>query len=89
YIPFMIKNSLSGVEYHYGTDIELGIGTTFEMYLTAMVLGYVYYDPGIKLENASTPSPSAKKRSQFRVKHKHLQSLYKKLEFVDLADRRS
>lgn len=89
YIPCMIKNSLSGVEYHYGTDIELGIGTTFEMYLTAMVLGYVYYDPGIKLENASTPSPSAKKRSQFRVKHKHLQSLYKKLEFVDLADRRS
>lgn len=85
YIPCMMRKVGFGTEYHFGSDIELGIGTTFEMFLSAMILGFVYYDPGIKLENASTGNPSAKRRSQFRVNHKHLASLYKKLEFINLC----
>ena len=73
------------MEYHYGKDIELGTGTNFEIILTAMAGGHAYYDPGIKLENASTASPKIKKRSQFRVNHKELSSLYKSYEFVDIT----
>lgn len=85
YIPCMMRKATTGTEYHYGSDIELGTGTDFEMFLSAMLGGYVYYDPGIKLEKASTDKPALKRRSQFRVNHKHLNSLYKNLEFIDMA----
>jgi len=86
YVPCMARRALSGgTEYYYGTDVELGIETDFEMFLSAMVQGMVYYDPGIKLENASTENSKIKQRSQFRVNHKHLGSLYKRLEFVDVS----
>ncbi|MDF1868707.1 MAG: MvaI/BcnI family restriction endonuclease [Saprospiraceae bacterium] len=85
YVPCMSRPSLTGgKEYHYGKDIELGMGTNFEMILTAMAGGYAYYDPGIKLENASTSKPKIKKRNQFRINHKELYSLYKNYEFVDI-----
>jgi hypothetical protein len=85
YIPCM-RRTQSGVhEYQYGKDVELGTGTNFEMVLSAMVLGTVYYDPGIKLENATSDKPKLKRRSQFRANHKHLDTLYKKYEFVDVA----
>jgi len=84
YIPCM-KRIQSGIhEYHYGKDIEMGTGTNFEMILSAMHLGTVYYDPGIKMEHASTGKPKIKRRSQFRVNHRHLNTLYKKFELVDI-----
>lgn len=83
YIP-----SLSTIEetrkYHYGSRVRLGEGTEFLMYLKAMANQSIYYDPGIKMENAST-KPKIKKRSQFRVKTGNLQSLYHKMEEVDLT----
>jgi len=85
YIPCMKQQNAGVTEYHYGKDIELGTGTNFEMILAAMNLGNVFYDPGIKLEFASTDKPKIKKRSQFRVNHKHLDSLYKKFEFLDVT----
>ena len=85
YIPCVRQNSTSGgYQYHYGKDIELGTGTDFEMLLSSMSLGSAYYDPGIKLENASTSNAKSKRRSQFRIKHKDLNSLYRKFEFVDV-----
>lgn len=86
YIPCMLRKTSSGTEYCYGSDIELGVGTTFEMFLASMIAGYVYYDPGIKLENVSSAKPKPKKRSQFRVNHKHLNSLYKNLVSINVAD---
>ncbi len=86
YIPCMIRTGKTGgSEYCYGSNVELGTDTNFEMFLSAMLNGYIYYDPGIKLENASQPKPLLKRRSQFRVKHKHLNELYKVLDFVDLT----
>lgn len=86
YIPCMMRAAQTGGrEYYYGNDIELGTGTTFEMFLSAMAKGYVYYDPGIKLENVSNPKSVPKKRSQFRVNHKHLDNLYHSLEFLDIT----
>lgn len=48
------------------------------------VAGRVYYDPGIKLENASSARPRVKRRSQFRVKSSDLPALYQSMETVDL-----
>lgn len=86
YVPCMSQPSTrGGKEYYYGKDIELGMGTNFEMILAAMAAGHAYYDPGIKLENATTAKQRIKKRSQFRVNHKRLNNLYKKYEFIDIA----
>lgn len=86
YIPCMMKPSdTGGRSYHYGNNIELGTGTDFEIFLSAMLGGFVYYDPGIKLEHASTEKPKSKRRSQFRVKHNSLSRLYKRFEFVDVT----
>lgn len=88
YIPCVRQKSPTGsIEYHYGNNVELGIGTSFEMFLSAMIKGMVYYDPGIKLEFASTDKAKIKPRSQFRVNHKFLDSLYNKLDFVDITSR--
>ncbi len=85
YIPCLKRKLESGlIEYHYGNDVELGTGTNFEMILSAMQLGTVFYDPGIKLEYASSDKPKIKRRNQFRVSHKNIDSLYKKFDFVDV-----
>jgi hypothetical protein len=81
-----MRRTESGIhQYHYGKDIELGVGTSFEMFLSAMYLGAVYYDPGIKIEHATSGKPKIKRRNQFRVNHRHLDSLYKTFEFIDVV----
>ncbi len=78
-------NTSSGLpEYCYGKDIELGVGTGFELLLASMAEGNVYYDPGLKLENASDPKASPKRRSQFRVSHSRLDTLYQSFHYVDV-----
>ncbi|WP_339856680.1 MvaI/BcnI family restriction endonuclease [Pseudohongiella acticola] len=85
YVPALRRQAANdGYEYHYGKDVELGIGTHFELILSAMAGGHVFYDPGIKLENASNDAAKLKRRSQFRVSHRELSSLYKSYEFLDL-----
>ncbi|NVK37485.1 MAG: hypothetical protein HWE18_06145 [Gammaproteobacteria bacterium] len=86
YVPCMMRKSKGGTEYHYGKDIELGTVTNFELFLSAMLIGSVYYDPGIKVEKISTEKPVSKRRSQFRVNHKHLNTLYKNFEYVDITN---
>ncbi len=84
YVPCIMRSSGTGREYHYGKHIELGTGTNFEMFLAATMKQFVYYDPGIKLENASTGKSRLKPRSQFRINHGNLPFLYNNLEFVEL-----
>jgi hypothetical protein len=50
-----------------------------------MAIGNIYYDPGIKMENAST-NPKIKPRSQFRIVSRNLKSLYKTNELVDVTN---
>lgn len=54
--------------------------------LKAVHEGRVYYDPGIKLEGASTGKPRPKKRSQFRVASKDLPALYERSRIVDVCE---
>jgi hypothetical protein len=71
-------------QYHYGNKILLGDGTDFQLFLSEMSNGHIYYDPGIKLENASSARPSTKRRSQFRIKSESLINIYHKTEILDL-----
>ncbi len=82
FVPSTKRKSENGYDYHFGKNIELGVGTNFEMFLISLYSGDVYYDPGIKLEEASTDKSKIKKRNQFRCNHKKLHSLYD--EFLDI-----
>jgi len=84
YIPSL---SLLGGErqYKYGNKIILGTGTDFQLFLSQMANGNIYYDPGIKMENISI-KPKIKKRSQFRIKSEFLQNLYKVNEIIDVTE---
>jgi hypothetical protein len=70
-------------QYRFGRSILLGEGAEFGLFLNAVNEGKVYYDPGIKLENASTLDPTSKRRSQFRVSSKNLPALYESSRIVD------
>ena len=85
YVPSM-KNKVSPpVRYKYSNLIRLYTSTNINLFLQSIVSGFAYYDPGIKLENAST-KPKTKRRSQFRVQAKNLDKLYINREDVDLEN---
>lgn len=82
YVP-SLSDIADGRKYKYGDTVILGTGTDFQLFLSQMALGNIYYDPGIKLENIST-RPKVKRRSQFRIKSQHLRNLYRTSEVVSL-----
>lgn len=85
YIPSRSRKELdSSKSYNYCNNIRLFEGTKFIKLLSAISKSHVYYDPGIKLENASTKRPKTKRRSQFRVKSRLLEHLYDDQENIDL-----
>ncbi len=83
YVP-SLSETQTDRKYKYGNNIILGTGTDFQLFLSQMALGNIYYDPGIKMENIST-KPKIKKRSQFRMKSQFLPNLYKKNEIIDIT----
>lgn len=85
YVPAQKDKTVHPPEYHYSNLIRLYTSTNINLFMSSIVSGASYYDPGIKLVNAST-SPKTKRRSQFRVKAKDLDSLYLNREDVDLID---
>lgn len=76
-------------EYAYGPRILLCEQTDFMLFLKAFASGDVYYDPAIKLENASSASPDLHRRSQFRVRHAHLTHMYHRHQQVHVLDDKS
>lgn len=85
YIPSM-KRAVPHLQYYYGNTVRLCEGTDFLKLLAAIADGKVYYDPGIKLENASDPKKKkTKRRSQFRVKSKDIATLYKLITPFDIT----
>lgn len=71
-------------QYAYGHKVRLAQRTDSLRLLRAFASGAVYYDPGIKLENASTAQAKSKKRSQFRVASKNIAALYETVETVEV-----
>ena len=78
FVPSLSRNNPR--EYRYSDTLFLGEGTDFGRFLKAVSEGTVAYDPGIKLEEASGPTPKAKKRSQFRIAARKLSVLYRTFE---------
>jgi hypothetical protein len=69
--------------YRYGAKVFTGVGTDFPLLLAAFARGAAFYDPGIKLVNAST-KPELKRRSQFRIAVKDLGALYETTAWTEL-----
>lgn len=84
YVPSKLKMEGRDRFYSYGQNVLAGVGADFSLVLSAIDSGAICYDPGIKLENASTDKPKTKRRSQFRIKSKDLGSLYKTHEWKNL-----
>lgn len=80
YIP-SVSETIPERKYKYGNEVILGIGTDFQLFLSEMFNGNIYYDPGIKMENVSS-TPKVKRRSQFRTKSVYISNLYKVNEVV-------
>lgn len=71
-------------QYSYGGIVRLAQKTDSLKLLKALAMGQVFYDPGIKLEHASS-KPKVKKRSQFRVASKNISVLYETVEQFDVS----
>lgn len=82
YVPSLFREPPP--EYRYGAKVLLCEQTDFLLFLSAFAAGTVYYDPGIKIEGASTAAPAIKRRSQFRVAHADLTRLYQHHDYVDI-----
>lgn len=83
YVPSLMRQA-EAVQYRYGFNACLGVGTSFELLLSAIHRGAVFYDPGLKLEGATSPQPTTKRRSQLRVTFRNLPDLYETFEYVDV-----
>lgn len=70
----------------YGERVRLAEDTDFLRFLKAMALGKVYYDPGIKVERATTTRPVTKRRSQFRIRSSDISVLYARMDIEHVAD---
>lgn len=79
YVPGEVK-TVPQRFYRYAPVVRLGEGTSFNHLIRALARGDVYYDPGIKLEHASTTRPKIKRRSQFRIKSGHVENLYDRFQ---------
>jgi hypothetical protein len=86
YVPSMMR--VEGInqqrQYCYGSHVRLAEQTDSLRLFDAIASGRLYYDPGIKMEQASSENPKIKPRSQWRVGSKDIGSLYEKLEVVAL-----
>lgn len=85
FVPSKVRKTPSGPEYAYGPILEFGEGANFTNLLRSYHRQFVYYDPGLKLENQSQPRPSSKARHPMRVRHKNIPSLYDTFEMTDLS----
>jgi hypothetical protein len=81
YVPSLFQTPPP--EYRYGPRIQLCEQTDLGLFLNAVAAGTVYYDPAIKLENASSAKPDVKRRSQFRIRHEQLETMYHQTETVE------
>lgn len=71
-------------QYRYGRRVRLCERTDALRLLKAFASGTVYYDPGMKLEQASTSRPRRKPRSQFRVASRKIAALYESVEIAEI-----
>lgn len=84
YVPYS-KRDGPPPQYWFRSPVLLGEGTEFSKFLLAMSDGSVVYDPGPKVERASTGRPRVKARSQFRMGVADLPRLYDKFNEEEIG----
>lgn len=82
YIPSIFRND--PISYAYGPKVMLYENTDFLRFLSAVSRGEIVYDPALKIEDATSPAPKLKRRSQFRIRQNSLATLYETGGTVDL-----
>ena len=82
YVPSLYRNPPP--EYRYGPKILLCEGTDFSRFLKAITESAIYLDPALKLVRHPGQAPESKRRNQFRIKHKQLNTLYDRTEIISL-----
>ena len=70
-------------KYQYGPKVVLGKGTNLQLFLKALYLSTIYYDPGVNRKLVAGKWKS-KKRNQFRISWRNIESLYADLKTVSL-----
>jgi hypothetical protein len=83
YVPAMTRK-IPRLQYSFGQTVRLAEGTDFLRFLRAVAERRVYYDPGIKMEQASSARPTIKRRSQFRIASRNIPALYRRTERAEL-----
>ena len=86
YVPSILKTN-GDRKYKFGNKVFINTGTNFQLFLSQVANGNVFYDPGIKMVNVSSNRPKIKKRSQFRIVSKHIPSLYFQSELVSILNK--
>ena len=81
YVPSKMRSSPDR-QYCYGGMVRLAEQTDSLRLLGSVAAGVLYYDPAIKLEQASSRRPHYKTRSQWRVPSRGISHLYEKVEVV-------
>lgn len=70
-------------KYQYGPEVVLGKGTNLKLFLKALYLSTIYYDPGVNMKLIGDKW-KPKKRNQFRISWRHIDSLYVELKNINL-----
>jgi hypothetical protein len=83
YVPFQ-RDGGEVIRYRYNSPVMLAKGTEFELFLKALTMGLIIYDPAPKLTGVGTPRTRVKARSQFRVNIKNIIQLYRSIDVVDI-----
>jgi hypothetical protein len=78
------NNKATPPQYRYLSPVSLGEHTDFAKCLGAIARGKVVFDPGSKVDEASTAKSKVKARSQFRINRADLPALYEKFEVISL-----
>lgn len=82
YVPSMSRTG-PPLAFSFGNRVRLAQQPDFLCLLNSFSSGKTYYDPGLKLENASTQNKALKRRSQFRIESKDIPSIYSQIETIE------
>lgn len=85
YVTYTAYKDKALPHYLYGPQVTLGQGTSLEHFLKSLHNCVIYYDPGINMK-LDKGKWKPKKRSQFRVKWKDINQLYRSLRELDLRE---
>lgn len=83
YVPYQ-RDDGEIIRYRYNSPVMLGRGTEFELFLKALMMGVIVFDPAPKLTGVGTPKTRVKARSQFRINIKNISHLYRSIDVVDI-----